>query len=317
MFNNSIRENKVLRIDSKMYYEMYKLGGSILVATYAELKAFRNLEERYVPIKHKSNNKVSTGYSLLVKCTGISRQTLEKYVPMLESLQFCHFDASNGALHLDGYNKTKLSNNNKLVPIKIGRNLKETELFVDSVILKANLDAQGKEIEKKVTLTEKIRLYNSKDGFLTTKDCKKIQKLKLPRKKGKIDASGLNMVKTLILSNNRIATLLNKGDSKASGQYLKTKFKSAGIITTKRRFKDVLGRMITFEEYKVQKLVMLRAGIDSSRFTFRNRRMVEELASEILFTNNGILPSTSSIVSLTIASAIRPNLNFLADPKLV
>jgi ssDNA-specific exonuclease RecJ len=307
MSNSLVRNSKVVRIDSKQLNRMLELGGESLVAIYAELKAFRNSEERYKPIKHNSNNKVSTGYSLLTKCTGISKTTLKKYVPMLIELGLVYFDSSNGALHINGYKKIVLSKSKKLVPILIRSSFSETRASVQFILLNSNRDAQIKAAVKKQTLKDKFKLSLSPKGILTKKDYEKICNL---RKKGITKPSQLKVVKDVILSNQGFASILTQGStSKSNGHYYKKKFTKLGLIETRRRFKDVLGRQISFEEYLGWRYSAKQGGINVDRITWRKGRAVEELVSSISIVGktNDFTPITYIKKSINSIEGITPD----------
>jgi hypothetical protein len=292
MSNSLVRNSKVVRIDSKQFHRMHELGGDTLIAIYAELKAFRNSEERYKPIKHKSNNKVSTGYSLLTKCTGISKTTLKKYVPMLVDLGLVYFDSSNGALHLNGYKKVVISKSKKLVPILVRSSLTETRASVQFVLLNSNRESQIKAAIKKQTLKDQFKRSLTPNGIISKKAWEKICNL---RKDGITKPSQLKVVKDVILSNQGFASILTQGStSKSNGHYYKKKFTKLGLIETRRRFKDILGRQISFEEYLGWRYAAKQGGVNVDRVTWRKGRAVEELISSltIIGKTNDFTPTT-------------------------
>lgn len=302
MFNNLVRNNKVVRIDSKQCNKMLEVGGTTLVAIYAELKAFRNSEERYKPIKHKSNNKVSTGYTLLSKCTGISKVTLKKYVPMLIELGLAYFDQNNGALHLNGYKKIAISKTKKLLPVAIRSSLTETKASVQFILLNSNREAQIKSAIKKQTLKDQLKRSLSPSGIISKRVYRKLCNL---REKGITKPSQIKVVKDVILSNQGFASILTQNStSKSNGHYLKKKFSSLGLIETRRRFKDILGRQISFDEYLNWRYIAKQGGVDVSRITWRKGRVVEELVSSLKIVGkiNDFTPNTIIIDSLSLSS---------------
>ena len=305
MSESVIRNKKVVRIDGKHFNRMLEVGDVSLVAVYAELKAFRNSEERYVPYKNKSNNKITTGYSLLNKCSGISIPTLKKYVPMLIDLGLCYFDPNNGALHINGYKKIKISKSGKLVPVKILSSFAETRASVQYVLLNSNRDAQIKAVVKKQTLKDKLKLSQNKSGIITKSDYRKIENL---RKEGIFKPSDIKVVKDVILSNQGFAILLSKGsNNKSTGYYIKKKLVNLGYIKTRRRFKDILGKQTSFEDYLNWKYMARKAGEDVDHITWRKGRVVLELVSSINFegkTND--FSYTSNTTTNIVCSSISP-----------
>lgn len=274
-----IREHKIVRLDSVLFNKLWKKGGYSLIAVYSELKAFRNRPERYIPIFHPSNNKTSSGYSLLKMCTGISMNTLKKTVPQLIELNLGYFDVTGG-FFLHGNNKTRLSARKKMVPIKIGKNFTNTRLSAKFVIVSSNLRRQEILWKRKETLRELFKVEAFQQRTLNKKEREIVKRAHLDG----ITLSNMNMVKKSILSNRKLYELVNgyqnkNEDSwKGSGNYLKKRFRSVGWISTRRRFKDLFGRYVPFQEYLTWKAAAGKAG---ERISWRKGRVVLELCNEI------------------------------------
>lgn len=275
---SKIREQKTVRIDSMLFHILHERGGYNLVAVYCELKAFRNRPEKYVPITH-SNNKKSSGYRLLQKCTSISIPTLKKNVPLIIEMGLGEFDFSGGFL-MKGNRKTRLSTSGKLVPIKIGKSYTDTRLSAKFVVLSSNLRRQKILWKRKETLSELFKVKKSNNGFLSKRD---MTLLDQACSRGE-SLGNMQMVKNSILSNKRIHELVsnrvstNDLSSKSCGKYIKKKFREKGWIETRRRFRDILNRYVPIDEYLRMKLSIRRAG---EIVTWRKGRVVKEICNEI------------------------------------
>lgn len=292
---NLIRGKKTIRLDSVLFSKLHEKGGYSLIAIYCELKAFRNKPERYIPIKHTTNRKISTGYSLLKICTGISINTLKKNVPLLIEMNLGHFD-TKGGFFLHGNNKTRLSIKKKMVPIQIGKSFTDTRLSAKFVIISSNLRRQSVVWKKKETLRELFKVACSNDGFISKKE---LTILNQAHQDG-IDLRGLKPVKNSILSNKRIYELISgrivdSVSGKSSGKYIKNRFKKMGWIHTRRRFKDFFGRYVAFKEYAIWKAA---GGKARERISWRKGRIVQELCSEVIDLSSNFLSFSKDLRSL-------------------
>ena len=91
-------ENKQVHINSKLYADLFSLGGDNLVAVYCMLKFSKNGE---IKIYKEKNRNI---YHTLKTKTNLSVTTLRKHIKQLVKLEVCYFD-SVGNFVLIGTNK--------------------------------------------------------------------------------------------------------------------------------------------------------------------------------------------------------------------
>ena len=253
----------VIRIPSKLYRELYELGGDKLLAVYCILKGSREGEIKYYSYKSKNNKKVSS-YALLRAKTCLSLHSIEKYVPLLIDLGLCYIH-KNGDFILLGGEKLKEKYNTKLVPIKVGKNLTDTALNVISVRLYSERRQQNIQIKKKQNQRDLLKQDNPRN----LKELKKLRRLK--------KLNGSNSVEVndkTVLSNQGFAVLKDGSkNNKHKGAYWKKRLKDKGIISTERNFNKIV--RMTFSEYLYFKL----SGEKSSNQTYFKGWLVEETVS--------------------------------------
>lgn len=261
-------DNKIVRIDSKLYFDLFSKGGDKLIAVYSILKSSRNSEVKYYAYKSK-NNKFVSGYSLLRAKTNLTLHSIQKYTPILIDMGLCFID-KNGDFVLLGNTKTKeLYNSKKLVPIIIGANVTETALYSFAVRSFSAEKKQKTEINKKLTRSE-ILLQGA-----NPKNYKQYKRAKTTLKRfGEVT----NLNEKTVLSLQGFGVLKHSkdnciGDIKSSGSYWRKKLKKANIIKTKREFKTV--KKMSFSEY----LTFKKYGDLTNRHTYKNGYLVKEVIS--------------------------------------
>lgn len=225
----------IVRINAKLYHDLWKRGGDKLLATYCMLKNFRAGEIKYYAYTSK-NNKFIGGYSLLRAKTNLSLHSLEKYVPALISMGLCFIDKNGDFVLLGGERTKELYSSRKLVPIKIGKNLIETATNCLSVRCHAKQYDQNRMIAKKKHRSELI---------FKSKDPRNLKEYKLGLSYIKKYGENIEITDKAVLSNDGFCLLKFGKDNlnyKAKGQYWKQKLVKAGIITSSRRF-EILQRM--------------------------------------------------------------------------
>jgi len=254
--------NTTARINSKLYYDLFQKGGCNLVAVYCILKQSRQGIKYYA--YKSSNNKTVSGYGLLKAKTNLSLNTIKKYVPILIDMGLCSID-KNGDFNVLGGEKTKiLYNCEKIVPIKIGKNLTETKHNAYMVILNSNLRSQEIQISRKKHLSE----LKGKAKY-SSKAYRELQR--------RLKASGEQspLTDNVILSNKGFSNLKSGQENKAEGFYQKKVLISMGLISSERRFKRI--KKVSYEEY-----ILLRNN-KSIPYTYKynNNYIIEELVSKI------------------------------------
>ena len=215
-------------INSKLYADLFEVGGDNLLAVYAKLKYAKNVGQKAERIKiYKEQNR--NIYHTLKQKTNISVTTLRKYIKILIKENLCYFD-TKGNFVLIGTNKiNKKYGNKKVVPIEIG-SYKETKLFSFRVRVIFMEKQQKKAIDRKAKQTNIIARQSK--GYFTTMQERNF----LKRCDSKVKDIDYSIAKT-VLSNQGFSKLKHGEDkSKSSGHYHKNKLVKAKIIQVERRF---------------------------------------------------------------------------------
>ena len=223
-------------INSRLYSDLFKLGGDNLIAVYSKLKYAKNGKIKI----YKENRNI---YHTLKSKTNLSITTLRKYIKILMKEQLCDFD-NKGNFCMAGTNKiNKLykKGRTKVVPIEIGT-YKETKLFSFRVRVKAMEQTQKNAIDVK-THRNKLIAKAQKNQFLTKLEFKQLKNIT------KRNLSVENLNDKVILSIQGYYKLKSgKQNNSSNGQFWKTKLVEAGIIKT-RRVQELI-RKATKEEFK-------------------------------------------------------------------
>lgn len=223
-------------INSRLYSDLFKLGGDNLIAVYSKLKYAKNGKIKI----YKENRSI---YHTLKSKTNLSITTLRKYIKILMKEQLCNFD-NKGNFCMAGTNKiNKLykKGRTKVVPIEIGT-YKETKLFSFRVRVKAMEQTQKNAIDVK-THRNKLIAKAQKNQFLTKLEFKQLKNIT------KRNLSVENLNDKVILSIQGYYKLKSgKQNNSSNGQFWKTKLVEAGIIKT-RRVQELI-RKATKEEFK-------------------------------------------------------------------
>ena len=216
-------ENKQVHINSKLYADLFSLGGDNLVAVYCMLKFSKNGE---IKIYKEKNRNI---YHTLRTKTNLSVTTLRKYIKQLVKLEVCYFD-SVGNFVLKGNNKlNKEYKKEKLVRVKVG-SYKQTRLFSFFVRIRTMERLQKKAIDRKHE-QNKILARQRKGHCITKREKNFLKSCEMYKSEGDYNAK-------TVLSNQGYSKL-KKGyeASKSVGYYWKKNLVSAEIIKTERQFK--------------------------------------------------------------------------------
>lgn len=217
-------ENQHVHINSKLYADLFSLGGDNLVAVYCMLKFSKNGE---IKIYKEKNRNI---YHTLKTKTNLSVTTLRKYIKELVKLEVCYFD-SVGNFVLKGNNKlNKEYKKRKLTRVKVG-SYKQTRLFSFAVRIRTMERLQKKAIDRKGE-QNKILARQRKGHCITKREKNFLRSCEMYKSEG-----DYNNAKTVL--SNQGYSKLKKGyeASKSVGYYWKKNLVSAGIIKTERRFK--------------------------------------------------------------------------------
>lgn len=274
-------------INSRLFYHLLQLGGQSLVGTYAMLLKGRDNYHCYTPIKN-SNGKLTKGKRLISKQSGVSLTALEKNLPILINLGLCHH-MKGGGFHLAGQQKIKHKYNSyKNIPIRIGKNLRETKGNVNAIMIIANGYKQTKQIDKKITLTKALR-QEAKGLPLSHKQTKLILNA---HKSKNVNLDNLNKVENIVLSNANISNLITgceRGENKNSishGGYWRKVLEERGFIHSRRRYKSVWNEQMSYNEFLSRKKWFTE---QFGFVTYKNGRIVKPIVSEVMFPNLDII----------------------------
>ena len=216
-------EKQHVHINSKLYADVFSLGGDNLVAVYCMLKFSKNGE---IKIYKEKNRNI---YHTLRTKTNLSVTTLRKYTKQLVKLEVCYFD-SVGNFVLKGNNKlNKEYKKEKLVRVKVG-SYKQTRLFSFFVRIRTMERLQKKAIDRRHE-QNKILARQRKGYCITKREKNFLKSCEMYKSEGDYNAK-------TVLSNQGYSKL-KKGyeASKSVGYYWKKNLVSAEIIKTERQFK--------------------------------------------------------------------------------
>ena len=254
-------------INSKLYAELFELGGDNLLVVYAKLKYGKN---GAIKIYKEQNRNI---YHTLKQKTNISVTTLRKYIKILIKENLCYFD-TKGNFVLIGTNKiNKKYGSKKVVPIEIA-SYKETKLFSFRVRVFRMEQQQKNRIDRRHE-QHKIIEKMAKGYTLTAQQFKFRNSWRDADKEYAQSQDTFNA--NTVLSNQGFSKLkFGETKSKGSGNYWKNKLVSAGIIKTKRQFEFI--KKCSQKEY----LSLRYSGCRN--LVFKNGKLYKELISKFTTT---------------------------------
>ena len=269
-------ENKQVHINSKLYADLFSLGGDNLVAVYCMLKFSKNGE---IKIYKEKNRNI---YHTLKTKTNLSVTTLRKYIKQLVKLEICYFD-SVGNFVLKGNSKlNKEYKKEKLVRVKVG-SYKQTRLFSFFVRIRTMERLQKKAIDRRHE-QNKILARQRKGHYITKREKNFLKSCEMYKSEGDYTAK-------TVLSNQGYSKL-KKGyeASKSVGYYWKKNLVSAEIIKTERQFKflrkgtllDYLqnrefDRTVVFKKGKIYKELIpsFTTNIDTKKEVYKKKNYLQ------------------------------------------
>lgn len=276
-------------INSMLFAHLFEIGGQSLVGTYAMLLYGRNGFHCYLPYKN-SNGKLTIGKRLISKQSGVSLTALNTHLKTIiklglgEHMKCGGFKMAGRQATINKYHKRKF------VPIRIGKNLRETKGNVNAVIITSNIWNQVKQIDKKITLN-KILCLEKKGSFLTSAQRAILENA---HKNKSINLDGLNKVENTVLSNKGISNLIRGVESSKNknslshGGYWRKVLQDRGFIYSRRRYRTIWGQKISYKEF----LSMKKWFNEQHGFvTYKNGRVVKPIVSEIMLPNLDIIDS--------------------------
>ena len=254
-------------INSKLYSELFELGGDNLVSVYAILKFAKN---GAIKIYKEENRNI---FHTLKTKTSLSITTLRKYIKTLSKEELCHFDKA-GNFVLKGNNKlNKQYNSKKAVPIEIG-SFRETKLFSFRVRIKKMEQQQKKRIDRR---SEQGKIIGKMEkGYNLSKSQFNFRKA-WNDKDLEYSQSSESFNANTVLSNEGFSKLkFGELKSKSSGNYWKKKLVEAGVIKTKRQFEFL--KRCSQKEY----LSLRYSGFRN--LVFKNGKLYKETVSKFTTT---------------------------------
>ena len=254
-------------INSKLYSELFELGGDNLVSVYATLKFAKN---GAIKIYKEENRNI---FHTLKTKTSLSITTLRKYIKILSKEGLCHFDKA-GNFVLKGNNKlNKQYNSKKAVPIEIG-SFRETKLFSFRVRIKKMEQQQKKRIDRR---SEQGKIIGKMEkGYALSKSQFNFRKA-WKDKDLEYSQNSESFNANTVLSNEGFSKLkFGELKSKSSGNYWKKKLVEAGVIKTKRQFEFL--KRCSQKEY----LSLRYSGFRN--LVFKNGKLYKETVSKFTTT---------------------------------
>ncbi len=256
---------KVARINSRLYYDLFTKGGDKLISTFAILKTSRESDKFYAYTSR--NKKFVGGFSLLRAKTNLTLHTIKKYVPTLIEMGLVNIESSGDVYVMGGEKIKTLYSSRKLVPILIGKNLNDTTDNSFSVRLFSAKTQQEREIIKKQNRSELLKqALNPTNPKLYRKAIKLLNKL---------NGEGITIVDAVVLSNQGYALLKNSVfNNKPMGGYWKRKLIKKGNIKSKRRFKRL-------EKMSYSTYLDYISFYPSRKLVYKNGFLCEEIVSTL------------------------------------
>ena len=257
-------------INSRLYADLFELGGDNLIAVYSKLKYAKH---GAIKVYKEDNRNI---YHTLKSKTNLSVTTLRKYIKILMKERLCKFD-NKGNFCLTGTNKINKiykKGRTKVVPVEIGT-YKETKLFSFRVRVIKMEQSQKNRIDRRYE-QNKIIEKMAKGYNLSPQQFKFRRAWRDADKEYAKDQETFNA--NTILSNQGFSKLkFGETKSKSSGNYWKNKLVTAGIIKVKRQFEFL--KRCSQKEY-----LSLRYAGDNT-LVFKNGKLYRELISKFTTTD--------------------------------
>jgi len=265
---------KIVRLPSRLYRDLFTTGGDRLVAVFCILKSSRAGLSKFYAYKSKNQKNVS-GYALLRKQTGLSLSALNKYVPVIVSMGLGSFTATGGFEIIGNEKSKELYSSYKLVPIVVEGSM--IQIALNSMLVRIHSEAgqQKKIISKKQSrkrLTEIARTSPKRSDQ--------------QRGNWVMDKFGdFTLNSTVTMSNIKYAeVLISNEDSdspitKSKGAYYKSRLKKRNLIQSQRQFEKMF--KLTITEFVFGK----KTGQFEKESVYRNGFLCKEVAASLTVNN--------------------------------
>jgi hypothetical protein len=232
-------------VEYSIIFDINSVDSDKLCSVFVHLRGSKNGRRRYAPkgkLKH---------YSLLKDETGLSRHTLEKYVPYLIDLGLVSFN-SDGGVSVIGFDSSfeKLKTKNlrkKYIPIDMYSSHLKTAVSVGRVRVINSAQKQAKYIDKKEAQTKILKRHdfqvkNPHLRILSKAEYNTVNKIMA--KYGSKEKFLSTYCEEIILSQQGFADLNKNKD----GRYFKKQLVDCGMIESKIRL-EKLTNPISYKRY--------------------------------------------------------------------
>lgn len=236
-------------VEYNLIFNINKVDSDKLCSIFVHLRGSKNGKRRYNPqgrLKH---------FSLLKKETGLSRHTIEKYVPILVGLGLVKLNIDGGVsvIGFDTSFKTFKTNNlkKKYIPIEMHKSHLKTAVSVGNVRIINSINLQKKYIDKKDTQTKLLKRHdfqvkNPNLKILSKAELNAVDKI--IEKYGSKEKFLSTYCEEIILSQQGF-TNLNKNKD---GRYFKKQLVDCGMIESKIRVEKLTNK-ISYKKFLVLK----------------------------------------------------------------
>lgn len=227
-------------VEYSIIFNINGVNSDTLCSIFVHLRGSKNGRRRYEPkgkLKH---------FSLLKSETGLSRHTIEKYVPFLIELGLVKLNKDGGVtvIGFDTSFKTlkTTQSRKKYIPIDMHKSHLKTAVSVGSVRIKNSINNQIKSIDKKDTQTKLLKkhdfqLKNPNLTILSKAEFKAVDRIM--KKHGSKEEFLSTYCEETILSHKGFANLNKNID----GRYFKKQLVDCGIIESKIRTEKLTNKI--------------------------------------------------------------------------
>ena len=224
-----------------------------LCSVFIFLRGSKNGKRRYNPIGKLKH------FGLLKKETGLSRHSIETYVPKLIELGLVTLNSDGGVSVISTTRSFRLfggdCSRQILIPIQMCQCYIKTSLQVGFVRVKTSIKNQKKQIDKKETQKQLLKKYvyqtkNMQKNILTRKELKACEKI--IARFGSVDKFLSMYCEETILSQQGFANLNKNVD----GRYFKKQLVDNGLIETQIRTETLISN-ISYSKFLTLKDVII------------------------------------------------------------
>ena len=244
-------------VEYSIIFNINGVNSDTLCSIFVHLRGSKNGRRRYEPkgkLKH---------FSLLKSETGLSRHTIEKYVPFLIELGLVKLNKDGGVtvIGFDTSFKTlkTTQSRKKYIPIDMHKSHLKTAVSVGSVRIKNSINNQIKSIDKKDTQTKLLKkhdfqLKNPNLTILSKAEFKAVDRIL--KKHGSKEEFLSTYCEETILSHKGFANLNKNID----GRYFKKQLVDNGFIETQIRTETLISNFSYKKYLSLKETIVLANG---------------------------------------------------------